>query len=123
MTVSFRLVTLLCLFTLSALAISQSENPSSTNSTAATSATASSPATTVSTGPAADELTQAKSAIEVHDWATAYKHLKKAKKLAPRNPEIYTLIGDYHTAYSRGFKAIKFYQKADELQKAQVANR
>ena len=65
---------------------------------------------------ALSHIEQAKTAMAGGDWNQAEKHLKKATKLAPANPEPFRLLGDLHTKFSRQWKADKFYAKAKELE-------
>jgi len=63
-------------------------------------------------------LAQAKELIEADDWLGAAKLLNKAKKADPEIAEVYRLLGDFHTAFNRGWKAERFYKKAESLEKA-----
>ncbi len=63
-------------------------------------------------------LAQAKAKIEANQWLEAEKLLKKAKKLDPEIAEVYKLLGDFHTAFNRDWKAKKLYKKAEALEAA-----
>jgi tetratricopeptide (TPR) repeat protein len=54
-------------------------------------------------------------AIEPKDLPQAFIHLKDAEKLQLRNPEIQILTGDAFLENNDGSSAIKFYEKAQEL--------
>ncbi len=71
---------------------------------------------------AESHIEQAREAMEAQKWNDAEKHLKKAKKLNPKSPDVYKLLGDFHKAFSRDHKAEKYFAKAKSLREAQAKN-
>ena len=65
---------------------------------------------------AQQHLEDARSDMLNGHWHKVEGHLKKARRLAPKNPEIYQLYGDFHSAFNRAHKARKFYARAQALQ-------